>query len=159
MFSVEEVKNIRCRSLTGSGVVWVYCGSQHNDNLTKVCVYDIGLIPRHSCEKLTELTWMMKVFRFTCKNHELEDAGKFDLQFFLYALLPYTKTVGIQWWVCFVKCSRIASVSCILQKPSYYVCSVAQKFTLGRWEPLQLGSCSFSLLNPLVRNQFDHVQF
>lgn len=114
----------------------------------KVCVYDTGLIPRHSCEKLTDLTWMVRISRFTCKNHELEDAGKFYVQFFVCALLPYAKTVDIQWWVWFVKCSRIAPVSCKLKKPSYYVCSVAQKCTLGKWVPLQLGQLQFLTLEP-----------
>jgi hypothetical protein len=140
MFSVEKVKNILCRSFRGNGVDWVHCGSHHNGNeITKVCVYDTGLIPRHSCEKLTELTWMVRISRFTCKIHDSEDAGKFEVQFFLCALLPYTKTVDIQLWVCFFKCSRNAFVSCKLQKSSSCVCSLAQSCTLGKLIPPQLG--------------------
>jgi hypothetical protein len=149
MFSVEEVKIILCGGFRGIGVDWVYCGSHHNGNeITKVCVYDTGLIPRHRCEKLTELTWMVRISRFTCKNHESEDAGKFDAQFFLCALLPYTKTIDIHLWVCFVQCSRIASLSCKLQKPSSYVCSLAQKCTLGKWIPPQLGHLQLLTLEP-----------
>jgi len=121
----------------------------------EVCVYDTGLIPKHSCEKLTELTWTVRISRFTYKNHELADAGKFDVQFFLCALLPYIILLTFSGGFVLLSAPELLLWTANFKNQvTMFVLWPRNAHWVNEYR-FNLGSCSFSLLNPLVRNQFD----